>query len=58
MDNKKKYTCPTAKVFCIMTRPLMTGSNPVKVANEDYDGRPVLSREGRFSTWEDNSIEY
>ena len=57
MDNKKTYTRPTANVFCINIRPLMAGSISINIASENYDGRPVMSRESSFSTWGDDYAE-
>jgi hypothetical protein len=56
-NNRKTYISPKATVIGIKTNPLLSGSNYIKTANQEYDGRVVLSRESRFSTWEDNILE-
>jgi hypothetical protein len=56
-NNRKTYISPKITVIGIKTNPLLSGSNYIKTANQEYDGRVVLSRESRFSTWEDNILE-
>jgi hypothetical protein len=56
-NNRKTYISPKATVIGIKTNPLLSGSDNIKVANQEYDGRAVLSREIRFSKWEDNILE-
>ena len=55
-NNRKTYISPKATVIGIKTNPLLSGSNYIKTANKDYDGRAVLSREARFS-WGDGDSE-
>ena len=55
-NNRKTYISPKATVIGIKTNPLLSGSNYIKTANKDYDGRTVLSREARFS-WGDGDSE-
>lgn len=50
----KTYNSPKIKVIDININPLMSGSNYIKTANRDYDGRAVLSRESKFTTWEES----
>jgi hypothetical protein len=56
-NNRKTYKSPKATVIGIKTSPLLSGSNYIKTANQEYDGRTVLSRESRFSKWEEESSE-
>jgi hypothetical protein len=56
-NNRKTYISPKATVIGIKTNPLLSGSNYIKTANQEYDGRVVLSRENRFSMWEEESSE-
>lgn len=56
-NNRKTYISPKATVIGIKTNPLLSGSNCIKTANQEYDGRVVLSRVSRFSKWEEESSE-
>jgi len=56
-NNRKTYISPKATVIGIKTNPLLSGSNYINTADKDYDGRVVLSRESRFSNWEEESSE-
>lgn len=56
-NNRKTYISPKATVIGIKTNPLLLGSNYIKTANQEYDGRVVLSRVSRFSKWEEESSE-
>ena len=56
-NNRKAYISPKITVISIKTSPLLSGSDNIKVANQEYDGRVVLSRESRFSKWEEESSE-
>jgi hypothetical protein len=56
-NNRKTYISPKATVIGIKTNPLLSGSNYIKTANQEYDGRDVLSPESRFSMWEEESSE-
>lgn len=56
-NNRKTYISPKATVIGIKTNPLLSGSNYIKTANQEYDGRVVLSRVSRFSKWEEESSE-
>lgn len=56
-NNRNIYISPKATVIGIKTNPLLSGSNYIKTANQEYDGRVVLSRESRFSKWEEESSE-
>ncbi len=48
----KTYNSPKIKVLVIKIKPLMSGS--ISINNNYYDGQTVLSREGRFTTWEES----
>ena len=56
-NNRKTYISPKVTVIGIKTNPLLSGSNYIKTANQEYDGRDVLSPESRFSMWEEESSE-
>ena len=56
-NNRKTYISPKTTVIGIKTNPLLSGSNYIKTANQEYDGRVVLSRVSRFSKWEEESSE-
>lgn len=56
-NNRKTYISPKATVIGIKTSLLLSGSDNIKVANQEYDGRVVLSRESQFSDWEEESSE-
>ncbi|MBR3089296.1 MAG: hypothetical protein IKH02_09765 [Prevotella sp.] len=56
-NNRKTYISPKATVIGIKTNPLLSGSNYIKTADKEYDGRVVLSRESQFSNWEEESSE-
>ena len=56
-NNRKTYISPKATVIGIKTNPLLSGSNYIKTANQEYDGRVVLSRESQSSIWEEESEE-
>ena len=56
-NNRKTYISPKATVIGIQTSSLLSGSNYIKTADQEYDGRVVLSRENRFSMWEEESSE-
>ena len=55
-NNRKTYISPKATVIGIKTNPLLSGSNYINTADQEYDGRDVLSREARFS-WGDGDSE-
>jgi hypothetical protein len=56
-NNRKTYISPKATVIGIKTNPLLSGSNYIKTADKEYDGRVVLSRGSQFSNWEEESSE-
>ena len=41
-NNRKTYISPKATVIGIKTNPLLSGSNYINTANQEYDGRDVL----------------
>ena len=41
-NNRKAYISPKITVISIKTSPLLSGSDNIKVANQEYDGRVVL----------------
>jgi len=56
-NNRKTYISPKATVIGIITDPLLSGSNYINTADQEYDGRDVLSRESQSSIWEEESSE-
>jgi len=56
-NNRKTYISPKATVIGIKTNPLLSGSNYINTADQEYDGRVVLSRESQSSIWEEESSE-
>ncbi len=53
-NNRKTYISPKATVIGIKTSSLLSGSNYIKTADQEYDGRVVLSRGSQYPDWEDD----
>lgn len=51
---KKTYISPKTIVIGIQTSSLLSESNFITTANEEYDGRIVLSRGSQSPDWEDD----
>ena len=46
MEHRKNtYISPDVKIVTLSTVPMMSGSEYIKTANQEYDGRTVLARE-------------
>lgn len=48
---KKTYISPDVKIVTLSTVPMMSGSEYINTANQEYDGRTVLARECQPYMW-------
>ncbi|MBR3522689.1 MAG: hypothetical protein IKN75_09275 [Prevotella sp.] len=52
MEHRKNtYISPDVKIVSLSTVPMMSGSEYINTANQEYDGRPVLARECQPYMW-------
>ena len=52
MEHRKNtYISPDVKIVTLSTVPMMSGSEYINTANQEYDGRTVLARESQPYMW-------
>ena len=46
--SQKTYISPDVKIVTLSTVPMMSGSEYIKTAADEYDGRTILARESQL----------